>query len=123
MRFLCDVHIPLRLSNYLTACGHHSEHVNALPNRWHTDDGEIRSYADANNLTVISKDKDFRNSFLVSRTPRRFIRVCLGNISNDMLVSIFERILSMLENLESESRPYMVEVYPDGALIVTTPTD
>jgi predicted nuclease of predicted toxin-antitoxin system len=118
MRFLCDVHIPLRLSNYLNACGHHAEHVNAMPNRWHTDDAEIRSYADAHDLTVISKDKDFRNSYLITQSPRKFIRVCLGNLSNDMLVSIFERTLPVLERLDAESLSYMVEVYPD-ALMVT----
>lgn len=119
MRFLCDVHIPLRLSNYLNACGHHSEHVNAMPERWHTSDAEIRSYADANGLTVISKDKDFRNTHLLLQSPRKFIRVCLGNLSNDALASIFERVLPVLERLDSESHSYMVEVYPD-ALMVTT---
>ncbi|WP_409049702.1 DUF5615 family PIN-like protein [Runella sp. MFBS21] len=31
---------------------------------------------------VVTKDEDFRNSFFLQHTPRKLIRIILGNISN-----------------------------------------
>lgn len=85
MRFLCDVHIPIRLSKRLAEAGHDSTHVNRLPDRWHTSDQEIARIADTEDRILITKDSDFRDSCIVHRTPRKLIKVNLGNIPQDML--------------------------------------
>lgn len=70
MRFLCDVHIPLGLSKRLEFLGHHSEHVNNILEKWHTPDSEITTYIDANEAILVTKDQDFRNSYLLNRKPK-----------------------------------------------------
>jgi predicted nuclease of predicted toxin-antitoxin system len=37
MRFLCDVHIPIRLVKWLIAQNHEAQHVNRLPDSFHPD--------------------------------------------------------------------------------------
>lgn len=86
MDFLCDVHIPLKLVKYLISCGHSTYHVNQLPNKWYTSDSDICLFADKQSLIVVTKDEDFRNSFLLRKTPRKLVRIVLGNISNHDLI-------------------------------------
>ena len=119
MRFRCDVHLPIKRAKSLTALGHHAEHVNSMPQKWFTSDSDIRKYADANLLTVVTKDKDFRNSFLILSSPRKLIRIGLGNMSNDLVLSLLKNNLPFLEELENNCSSYMVEVNPDGTFSVT----
>jgi predicted nuclease of predicted toxin-antitoxin system len=87
MKFLCDVHISLKLSNRLTSLGYYSLHVNQMPDKWHTTDKEICHFADANDFVVITKDADFRDSFFIMQSPRKLIKISLGNIANKQLIS------------------------------------
>ena len=91
MKFLCDVHIPFQLVNFLFSGGHDVIHVNNLEKKWLTTDEEICNYADKNNFILITKDSDFRNSFVLKKTPRRLIRITLGNTSNIDLIKIFDK--------------------------------
>ena len=59
MKFLCDVHISIKLVKQLEASGYSSMHVNQMTNKWHTSDVEICTYADNNDFVVITKDTDF----------------------------------------------------------------
>lgn len=61
MYFLCDVHIPIKLSKRIEQLGFHSEHVNNILEKWNTRDEDIAQNANQNNLTLITKDQDFRN--------------------------------------------------------------
>ena len=97
MKFLCDVHISYRLVRFLNRQGFEATHVNQLPDRWFTTDNFINQYADENGMTVISKDSDFKNSHFARQTPRRLVRVNLGNISNARLIEIFEQNLPLFE--------------------------
>ncbi|QIP15833.1 DUF5615 family PIN-like protein [Spirosoma aureum] len=116
MKFICDVHISIRLSKYLATYGTESVHVNQVPKGSSTPDGEICQLADQNNYIVITKDTDFRNSFLLKRTHRKLIRVCLGNISNDRLITLFENQLALIKQLDQEDSFYM-EINPDTTLL------
>lgn len=100
MNFLCDVHIPIKLVKFLISCGHSAHHVNRLPNKWYTSDSDICLFADKQSLIVITKDEDFRNSFLLRRTPRKLVRIILGNISNHDLIQLFEKNLSTISKLD-----------------------
>jgi predicted nuclease of predicted toxin-antitoxin system len=59
-------------------------HINQILQKWHTTDAEICKYADTRNLVVITKDGDFKNSHFINKTPKKIIRVVLGNISNSL---------------------------------------
>ena len=103
MKFLLDVHISYKLANYLIRSGHEAVHVNSLPKKWYTTDSDICSYANENDLIVITKDLDFRNSFFLSQTPRKLIRIALGNISNNQLIDLFGENLSLFDQQFSNS--------------------
>jgi predicted nuclease of predicted toxin-antitoxin system len=107
MKFICDVHISYKLVKFLTTNGFDALHVNVLENKWHTKDNEICRFADANNLIVITKDEDFRNSFFLHRSPRKLVRILLGNISNTNLLFLFEKHLPLIENLNKNDRFYL----------------
>ena len=64
MKFLCDVHISFKLVNFLSNSGFETIHVNQILDRWNTKDKDICEYADAGDWIVVTKDYDFRNSFL-----------------------------------------------------------
>lgn len=97
MKFLCDVHIPYRLVNWLREQKIEAMHVNRLPNQWYTTDNEICQYADIHGYIVVSKDMDFRNSHFLQNTPHKLIRVILGNISNDELIALFAQHLALFQ--------------------------
>lgn len=107
MKFLCDVHIPLKLVRYLSAQGYEALHVNQLPNKWFTSDREICQFADISQLIVVTKDEDFRNSFLLRGTPKKLIRIVLGNISNEKLIELIDKNLPLLLKLNLENGFYL----------------
>ncbi len=94
-KFLCDVHISYRITKFLAAQGFEAEHVNRILDSYYTKDRDICRYADTHDFIVITKDLDFRNSHFIQKTPRKLLRITLGNISNMQL----QQLLS--ENLES----------------------
>lgn len=116
MNFICDVHIPIRLSKFLASHATKSIYVNQVLNGSFTADAQISQYADQNDYILITKDKDFRNSYFLSRTSRKLIRVCLGNISNNILIQVFENQLAPINQLNLEGSFYM-EINPDTVLL------
>jgi predicted nuclease of predicted toxin-antitoxin system len=80
MEFLCDVHISIKIAKFIEDLGFKCEHVNRILNKWNTTDDEIISYIDKKDLILITKDQDFRNSFLLNSKPKKLIKVDLGNI-------------------------------------------
>ncbi len=116
MKFICDVHMPIRLSKFLATQGAESIHVNQVLTGSSTPDAVISQYADQNDYIVITKDTDFRNAYLLKKTPRKLIRVCLGNISNDRLIELFRNQLALIKRLDLEDSFYL-EINPDTTLI------
>ena len=39
---------------------------------------------------VVTKDRDFRDGYLLKGSPRKLLIVATGNISNDALLKLFE---------------------------------
>lgn len=112
MKVLCDVHISYKLVKYLNNKGITSIHINEILDRSNTKDSEICKYADKNDFVLVSKDIDFRNSFFIQNTPRKLIRIILGNITNQELITIFDKNLEFfIENFKT-GRCY-IEVYKD----------
>lgn len=118
MKYLCDVHISYKLCNHLINKGYECVHVNSILEKWLTADNVICQYADVNDYVVITKDEDFRSSHIFRKTPKKLIRIVLGNTSNERLIALFDEFLPLLKSLESQEL-FFVElgnsfvVYPE----------
>lgn len=119
MKFLCDVHISIRLAKHITQRGFECIHVNNILDGFFTKDSEIAQFADQNKFVLITKDRDFKNSFLLRGIPARLIKVNLGNISNDKLIGMLDQHLPQIQILHDASKLFMVELESDGSLTVT----
>ena len=109
MKFLCDVHISYRLTKALQTFGFEAIHVNQILEKWHTKDKDITNFADKNNYVIISKDSDFKTSFLLNQRPRKLIKINLGNISNSHLIEIFKNNIDRFRGL-SELSTFIIEI-------------
>ena len=109
MKFLFDVHISYKLVKHLRTLGYIVIHVNEILNNWFTADSMISKFADDNDLIVITKDSDFRNSFYINNTPRKLIKINLGNISNELLIQIITDNLEHFNKL-NDNQLFIIEV-------------
>lgn len=108
MDFLVDVHLPINLSKFLNSQeGCHSTHVNQVLQKWFTSDAEICKYADENSLVVVTKDADFKNSYFIKNTPKKVIRIALGNISNRDLIELVNKYLPFIFPLVAKDKFYI----------------
>ncbi len=90
MRVLCDVHVSYRLVRRLRDIGVDATHVNRILDGSETADTAIAAYVDENEMLLITKDGDFRDSHFLRGRPKRLLRLVLGNVSNDELVALIE---------------------------------
>jgi len=119
MKFLCDVHISFKLAKHVASLGFECEHVNNISEGSRTKDRDIARFVDENKLVLITKDRDFKNSFLLSQTPSRFIKINLGNLSDSVLMDVFEINIDKINQLYSSANLFMVEIEVDCELMVT----
>ena len=112
MRFLCDVHISYKLTKHLISKGFESIHVNEILDKSETKDSDLCRFADQNNYVIISKDSDFRDSYFVKRTPKRLIKINLGNIPNQQLINIFNDNIDLIQKLDSKIN-FLLEIDKD----------
>jgi predicted nuclease of predicted toxin-antitoxin system len=89
VKFLIDAQLPARLAGLLGAAGHDAVHTSQLPEGNRTTDAALAAMADAEDRVVVTKDRDFRDSHLLRREPRRLLIVATGNISNRDLLAMF----------------------------------
>ena len=117
MDFLIDVHLSISLSKFLDQQeGCTSIHVNQILQKWYTSDAEICRYADKNSLVVITKDSDFKNTHFINKTPKRVVRVVLGNISNNELIGLFKKYLQFILPLANDN--FYIELSKDQITII-----
>jgi predicted nuclease of predicted toxin-antitoxin system len=109
MRFLCDVHISYKVVNFLSGLGYEAIHVNKILDKWLTRDKDICEFADSNDLIVITKDYDFRDSFFIQGSPKKLIKINLGNISTEDLINALSKILYAMERLDKKPS-FMIEI-------------
>jgi predicted nuclease of predicted toxin-antitoxin system len=104
VKFLVDAQLPARLARFLSSAGNDVLHTTQLPDGNRTTDGRIAELADNEDRVVVTKDRDFRDSHLLSWSPRRLLLVATGNITNTALLSLFEAhldaILTALEEAD-----------------------
>ena len=114
MKLLCDVHIPFKLVRLLIDLGYEAKHVNELPDKWFTSDQDICKYCDEHNCVVVTKDKDFKDSFLIKREPKKVIKINLGNVSTKDLLLIFNKHIASVAKLESTKNTFLCEIGLSG---------
>ena len=93
MRFLVDAQLPRSLAAFLNANGHDAIHTRDLSDGNETTDAEINSLSISEQRVVITKDGDFYDSFTASKEPYKLLHVRTGNISNNLLLQLFENNL------------------------------
>lgn len=102
MKFLVDAQLPRQLANSLSWWGNDVTHTLDLPDANRTPDWRINEISIAEQRTVITKDADFVNSFLLTGVPYKLLLVSTGNLNNVELSAIFAKnlpaILFALEN-------------------------
>ena len=91
MKLLVDAQLPRRLAQQLAALGHDVIHTLDLPLANQTSDLSIIELADGAGRVVITKDRDFVDSFVLRGEPARLLLVSTGNISNRDLEALFGR--------------------------------
>jgi len=115
MKVLCDVHLPYRLVNRLRQRGVDATHVNRILDGSGSKDADVAAFADANDMVLITKDSDFRDSHFLAGTPSRLIRVTLGNLTNDASLDLFDKHWEALAEVLSDS-PCYVELGSEGVV-------
>lgn len=90
MKFIVDAQLPRRLAHQMRALGADVAHTLDLPARNFTTDSEIRRIAAAEQRVVVTKDRDFVDSFLMHGEPAKLLFITTGNISNDQLVQLVQ---------------------------------
>lgn len=83
MKFLIDAQLPARLAELLTEAGHDAVHTIELPDGNRSTDQQIAELADADSRVVVTKDRDFRDGHLLTRSPRQLLIIATDNITND----------------------------------------
>ncbi|WP_373524258.1 DUF5615 family PIN-like protein [Aquiflexum sp.] len=113
MKFLCDVHISLNFVKFLNLKGFEAIHINSILKGFNTKDSEIANFADKMNFIVIFKDVDFKNDFLIKGSPKKLIKINLGNISNCELKEAFEREIPKIKTI-AEAEAFIIEANPSN---------
>ncbi len=119
MKFLCDVHISYKLATFLRSLGFETIHVNEILNKSETKDSDICMYADQNDLIVITKDADFRDSYFIRHSPKKLIKINLGNIPNKELEIIIKDNINSIQKLYSRTN-FLLEVGKDNINLIET---
>ena len=107
MNFICDVHIPYKLVNYFLKIGYRAVHINSVLEDSITKDSAIAYYADGNDQLVVTKDEDFENLHFATGSPKKLIRILLGNIATTELIRVFAKHVKEIEKLTVHDRFYV----------------
>jgi predicted nuclease of predicted toxin-antitoxin system len=73
MKFLVDAQLPLRLAPVLQSASCDTIYTNDLPRRNATPDSEINWLSIQESRIVITKDRDFIDSFIIKQHPYKLL--------------------------------------------------
>lgn len=99
MKFLVDAQLPVRIARFLQSSGYDTLHTKDLPQENATPDSQINAVSIQENRIVITKDRDFLDSFLISNQPYKLLLVTTGNITNAELENLFRNNLPQIAEL------------------------
>lgn len=91
MKFIVDAQLPKQLSAFLTKRGCDSIHTLDLPLQNSTPDHFITKVCETEKRALVTKDREFVDSHLISGKPAKLLFVSTGNISNPALLKIVDR--------------------------------
>lgn len=94
MRFIVDTQLPPRLAVYLSEKGFDSIHTTSFKDGHLLSDAEIMSISIEQNRTVITKDTDFSEYFLLRGAPPEVLLLEFGNVRNQELINLFDQYFS-----------------------------
>lgn len=104
MNFLVDSQLPPALAKWISVQGHKTIHV-ADSGLVADDDSRIWQHAQTENATIISKDEDFADRWLLSEGNVALIWIRKGNCSNRALMLWLEPLWpDVLKRLEQGER-------------------
>lgn len=103
MKFIVDAQLPKSLSQLLVGLGYDSIHTLDLPDKNKSTDHFINQISKDQNRIVITKDRDFLESFLINGTPKKLLIVRTGNITNDQLLLLFKKNIQLISDLLQRS--------------------
>ncbi|WP_092048048.1 DUF5615 family PIN-like protein [Planctomicrobium piriforme] len=104
MNWLVDAQLPDRVSYRLNELGHDAVRTRQLPQGNRTTDSELADLAASQNRILMTKDRDFLDSHLLSDTPPQLLWITTGNIGNDELLHLVESMLPQLEAAFTHSK-------------------
>jgi predicted nuclease of predicted toxin-antitoxin system len=99
LKFLLDAQLPTGLFKVLSGLGFDVMHTDSLPQKNRSTDEEILDVCEKYGRILVSKDRDFVDSFVVRNKPEKFLWVTTGNISNEKLIYIFQKHHQAIKNL------------------------
>ena len=106
MKFIVDAQLSVRIARLLQASGYDTIHTLDLPFQNKTPDTEINSISIQQSRIVVTKDRDFFDSFIIHQEPYKLLLVTTGNIKNTELLTL------LINNL-----PQLVELFEQHSLI------
>jgi len=104
VKWLNDAQLPRRLAIRLTELGHDAVHTLDLPRGNRSTDSDLCRIADAADRILVSKDRDFLDSFYINGTPSQLLWETLGNVTNMELLKLFESLLPDLQHAFAHSK-------------------
>jgi predicted nuclease of predicted toxin-antitoxin system len=112
MKLLVDAQLPKKLCEILSQLGLESIHVDSLPKGDETPDAEISSFADEQNLILVTKDFDFYHSHMTVGKPAKLFLITTGNLKNRQLFDVFRNNILIIKN--ALDRSSYVELNNEG---------
>lgn len=103
MKFIVDAQLPKSLSQLLINLGYDSIHTLDLPDKNKSTDQFIIQISTDQNRVVVTKDRDFLESFLINGVPQKLLMVRTGNITNDQLLILFNKNIRLISDLFERS--------------------
>lgn len=102
MKFLINANLPLALIQQLNALGYDATHTRDMPKGNQSIDKEICALSIREQRILITKDRDFLDTFFVKQGPYKLLLVTTGNISNYDLEELLFRNIEQIERAFDE---------------------
>lgn len=107
MKFIVDANLPY----YFSLWNNRENYIHVYDINIKMNDDEIWNYAKENNLTIITKDKDFSSRILFHTPPPKVIHLKTGNLKLKSLYSYLSENWTTIIELSDKNK--LVNVYLD----------
>ena len=85
-------------------------HVNTTLDKWFITAAAISKFSDSKVAILVTKEFDFKNSFLINKKPRKLIKINLGNNITNELIELFDRFMPEIKLVGNKNFQYMIEI-------------